>query len=81
MAIKFTNEALERIDKAKSDWLKNSGTRAGEGVHIDNDCFGVAGVYLNDHYLFKVSEMWAVVNELNAMVDIIRDTVGIYEDR
>lgn len=79
MKMRFTDEALEKIETAKFEYLKNN-SRHGEGINIRNDIFGEAIVYRNDTYLFKVSEMWAVVKELNAMVEIVKDTVGIYEE-
>lgn len=77
--MRFTDTAIDNIESAKWVWVAEHGKR-GVGIKILNDCFGEACVYHNDHYLFKVSEMWAVVKELNAMVDIVKDTVGIYEE-
>lgn len=78
--MRFTNEAIERIDKAKVEWQKNNSIRFAEGINIRNDIFGTACVYKNDNYLFEVSDMWKVINELNAMADIVKDAVGIYEE-
>lgn len=77
--MRLTDKAIKDIEMAKHDWLKNS-ARHGEGINIRNDIFGDAVVYRNDTYLFKFEEMWAVVSELNAMVDIVKETVGIYEE-
>lgn len=80
MKLTLTDKAIENIETAKSEWLKSKSSHRGEGINIRNDIFREAVVYRNDTYLFKVSEMWAVVNELNAMVEIIKDTIGVYEE-
>ena len=77
--MRFTDSAIENIDKAKAELIKGRGRR-GQGIRIENDIFGKACVYRDEHYLFEVSEMWAVVKELNEMIEIIKDTVGIYEE-
>lgn len=76
--MRFTDTAIENIDKAKAELIKGRGRR-GKGIRIENN-FGEARVYMDEHYLFEVSEMWAVVKELNEMIEIIKDTVGIYEE-
>lgn len=78
MAIRLTDTALEKIEQEKFKRLKATGHH-GMGVRIDSDVFG-AKVYINDHYVCDFTEMGKFVEELQMMVDIVKDVIGIYED-
>jgi hypothetical protein len=78
MAIRLTDTALDRIEQEKSKRLKQM-SRHGMGIHIGSDVFG-AKVYINDHYICDFTEMGKVAEELQLMVDIVKDAIGIYED-
>lgn len=78
--MRFTDEAVTAIDEAKSRWLKEHAHNRGLGIHIINDIFGEACVYMNDHYVCKVTEMWKFANEMDALIGIVKDVVGVFEE-
>ena len=77
--MRLTKDALEKVSNAKFEWLKAHGQRRGHGVRLDESMFRT-GVYINEHYICDFEELWDVASELNLMVEIVKDTLGIYKD-
>lgn len=74
MAIKLTNELINKVNIAMSESNPHG------GLFLRKGAFGDAEVVFHDHYIADVNGLWNLYKELGLMIDVFKKDIGIYQE-
>lgn len=77
MAMKFTEELMERIEINKDAKLKNGKFREGLGINLKNTLGGQTSVFKNNWEICDIMEITQMIYELTDLRDAILEETGI----